>query len=78
MCGDVRVRAVGGQQGGTVNSALELNGNPYKFMLWPGDGPDTFRIKIWPEDANGIETLVYDNGFGQPTGAGNIVVRTGK
>jgi len=71
---------------GTVNGALDPNGEPYKFMLWAGDGsPDTFRIKIWSEDASGIETVVYDNGFegsgyesGQPIGAGNIVVHKEK
>ncbi|MFO7539463.1 MAG: hypothetical protein R6X32_15590, partial [Chloroflexota bacterium] len=71
---------------GTVNGALDPNGNPYKFMLWAGDGsPDTFRIQIWSEGANGVETMVYDNGFegsgyetGQPIGAGNIVVHKGK
>ena len=70
---------------GTVNGGLDPNGEPYKFMLWAGDGsPDTFRIKIWFEDG-GVETVVYDNGFdgsgneaGQPIGAGNIVVHKGK
>jgi hypothetical protein len=47
-------------------------------MIWAGDGtPDTFRIRIWWE-ADGVETDVYDNGFNQPIGAGNIVVHTGK
>lgn len=63
---------------GMVNGALDPNGNAYKFMLWAGDGaPDTFRIKIWWEDANG-EHVVYDNGFNQAISAGNIVVHTGK
>ncbi len=67
---------------GTVNGALDENGNAYKFMLWAGDGSstggaDTFRIKIWWE-ADGVENVVYDNGFNQPIGAGNIVVHTGK
>jgi hypothetical protein len=63
---------------GTVNGTLDPNGNPYKFMLWAGDGAlDTFRIKIWWE-ADGVENVVYDNGFNQPIGAGNIVVHTSK
>jgi hypothetical protein len=41
-------------------------------MLWAGDGaPDTFRVKIWSEDA-GVETVVYDNGFNQPVEEGSI------
>jgi PKD repeat protein len=63
---------------GTINGALDPNGNAYKFMLWAGDGsPDTFRIRIWWEDAAG-EHDVYDNGVNQAIGAGNIVVHTGK
>ena len=63
---------------GTVNGALDPNGNAYKFMLWVGDGsPDTFRIRIWWEDAAG-EHDVYDNGVAQVIGGGNIVVHTGK
>jgi hypothetical protein len=61
---------------GTINGETDSNGQPYKFMLWAGDGePDTFRIKIWWEDG-GIEHLVYDNGMDQPIGGGNIVVHT--
>jgi hypothetical protein len=45
-------------------------------MIWAGDGtPDTFRIRIWWE-ADGDENDVYDNGFNQPIGAGNIVIHT--
>ena len=63
---------------GTVNGLLDPNGNAYKFMLWAGDGaPDTFRMRIWYEDATG-EHDVYDNGVVQAIGAGNIVVHTGK
>lgn len=59
---------------GTVNGGLAPDGNAYRFMLWAGDGtPDTFRIKIWWE-ADGGENVVYDNGFNQATGGGNIVV----
>ena len=55
---------------GTVNGTGD-----YKFMLWAGDkSPDTFRIKIWIEDALGNETVVYDNGFDQAIGGGDIVV----
>ena len=61
---------------GTVNGGLDPNGNAYKFMLWAGDGsPDTFRIRIWWEDAAG-EHEVYDNGTDQPMSAGNIVIHT--
>ncbi len=59
---------------GTINGEGD-----YKFMLWAGDDePDTFRIKIWYEDEVGNETAVYDNGFDQAIGGGNIVVHTGK
>ncbi|MBN1661497.1 MAG: PKD domain-containing protein, partial [Anaerolineae bacterium] len=64
---------------GTVNGLLDPNGNPYKFMLWATDSaPDTFRIKIWWEDDEGVEHDVYDNGFNQAIGGGSIVVHTGK
>jgi hypothetical protein len=57
---------------GTINGEGD-----YKFMLWTGDSePDTFRIKIWEEDEEGVETVIYDNGFNQPIGGGNIVVHT--
>jgi len=63
---------------GLINGALDSNGNAYKFMLWAGDGSlDTFRIRIWWEDASG-EHDVYDNSIAQAIGAGNIVVHTGK
>jgi hypothetical protein len=63
---------------GLINGALDPNGNAYKFMLWTGDGsPDTFRIRIWWEDAAG-EHDVYDNGTAQAIGGGNIVVHTGR
>ena len=59
---------------GTINGAFDSNGNPYKFMLWAGDGsPDTFRIQIWWED-NAGEHIVYDNGFNQAIDGGSIVV----
>jgi hypothetical protein len=28
--------------------------------------PDTFRIRIWWEGADGTENVVYDNGIAQP------------
>ena len=40
-------------------------------------GDDTFRIKIWWEDVEGTENVVYDNGFNQPIGAGNIKIHDG-
>jgi chitodextrinase len=63
---------------GLINGAADPNGNAYKFMLWASDGsPDTFRIRIWWEDADG-EHDVYDNDVAQAIGAGNIVVHAGK
>jgi hypothetical protein len=63
---------------GTINDSLDPNGNPYKFMVWAGDGaPDTLRIRIWSE-LNGSETVVYDNGTNQLIGAGNIIVHVRK
>jgi PKD repeat protein len=57
---------------GTINGEGD-----FKFMVWAGDGdPDTFRIRIWVEDELGNETDIYDNGFGEPIGGGNIVVHT--
>jgi len=64
---------------GLINAAADPNGNAFKFMLWAGDGsPDTFRIRIWWEDADAVEQDVYDNGTDQPIGGGNIVVHTQK
>lgn len=52
-----------------------INGDDgYRFMLWAGDGPDTFRIRIWVEDGNGDEFDVYDNGMHQEISGGSIVV----
>jgi hypothetical protein len=60
---------------GTINGEGQ-----YKFQIWAGDsfdeGTDTFRIKIWEEDAFGNETVIYDNASDQPIGGGNIVVHT--
>jgi len=53
-----------------------LNGEgDYSFMVWVSDGnPDTFRIKIWYQDAGG-EHVFYDNGFNQPLGGGTISIK---
>ena len=61
---------------GTINGEGE-----YLFMLWAGDGTgtdgaDTFRIKIWTEDALGVESVVYDNGMNQAISGGSIIVHT--
>ena len=50
----------------------------YKFMLRGRDldAGDTFRIKVWYDDASGDEVVVYDNGFDQEIGGGNIVIHT--
>jgi len=75
---------------GMINGSLDSNGNPYRFMLWAGDGAttggsDTFHIQIWWEGADAVEYEVYDNGLersgcetGQPIGGGSIVVHTRK
>ena len=67
---------------GTINGQNAPNDEPYKFMIWAGDGygddgADTFRIKIWYEDGE-TETVVYDNGMDQEIGAGSIIVHTKK
>jgi predicted outer membrane repeat protein len=49
----------------------------FKFKIWAGDGSDdTFRIKIWSEDEDGVEDVIYDNGTDQVIGGGNIVVHS--
>jgi len=59
---------------GTINGMSAPNGGDFRFMIWAGDDdPDTFRIRIWWEDA-GMEYAVYDNGKDQPLGGGSIVV----
>lgn len=54
-------------------------------MIWAIDGDlsdpaqaDKFWIKIWLEDDSGNETIIYDNGFEQEIGGGNIVLHTEK
>jgi hypothetical protein len=67
----------------------------YHFLVTAIDGDidpnddieeDLFRIKIWSEDANGVEIIIYDNGFGSPDysedwatelGGGSIVIHHG-
>jgi len=58
---------------GTINGMGD-----FRFMVWAGDNePDTFSIRIWQEDdATGVETDIYDNGFDQPIGGGSIVIHT--
>jgi hypothetical protein len=59
---------------GTINGEISSDGEEYKFMIWATDSePDTFRIKIWWENENGVEQLVYDNGS-TDLGGGNILV----
>jgi PKD repeat protein len=73
---------------GTINGEGE-----YKFMLMAidgdlpgGDGLDKFRIKIWEEDDQGNETVIYDNQPGADEdidpitelGGGSIVIHTAK
>jgi len=66
---------------GAINGDLAPNGDVYRFMIWAKDldpdGNDTFRIKIWYEVDDG-EIVVYDNGFDQAIGSGNIKIHTGK
>ncbi|UCC82922.1 MAG: PKD domain-containing protein [Gemmatimonadota bacterium] len=60
-----------------LKGSATINGvSDYKFMIWAGDkDTDTFRIRIWEEDdAAGVETDVYDNGFNQEIGGGSIVI----
>ncbi len=62
---------------GTINGGLAPNGEEYKFMLWAGDGdPDTLRMKIWWEEVDGTEVVVYDNGVEQAIGGGSITIHT--
>lgn len=48
----------------------------HRFMIWAGDNPDTFRIRIWEEDEFGVEDVVYDNGTDQMIDGGSIVIHT--
>jgi hypothetical protein len=60
---------------GTINGRNAPDGRPYKLLIWAGDrNPDSFRIKMWTEDALGRETLIYDNGFDQAVGGGSIQI----
>lgn len=67
---------------GTVNGAM-CDVGPYQFTLWAGDDdPDTFRIRIWCEDSEGAEDVLYDNkvneGPDQAIAGGSIVIHTKK
>ena len=69
-----------GGENAQFKGAGTINGSgAYQFMLWAGDhdSGDTFRIKIW-EDSGSGELVVYDNGFDQMIGGGNIIVHDGK
>jgi hypothetical protein len=74
----LRPKAAQYKGAGTINGDLAPVGEPYKFMLWARDGDpvygDTFRIMIWYESTEDTETVVYDNGFDQPIGGGNIPI----
>jgi PKD repeat protein len=62
---------------GTINGGLDPNGNAYQFMVWAGNGsPDTFRIRIWWEDTDSTEYVIYDNGPDQAIDSGSIVIHT--
>jgi hypothetical protein len=62
---------------GTINGDVAPDGSDYLFKLWAGDDePDTFHIKIWWEDVNGVENVIYDNSYDQPIVGGSIVVHT--
>lgn len=67
---------------GTINGDMAPNNEAYKLMIWAKDldpyDNDTFRIKIWWEDGNDDEILVYDNGFDQAIGGGNSNIHSGK
>lgn len=57
---------------GTINGEGE-----YGFIIWAGDEElDTLRIKIWSEDDDETESIVYDSGFDQELGGGSIIVHT--
>jgi hypothetical protein len=77
---------------GTVNGGADL----YKFQVTAldagisrdGIAQDGFRIKIWQEDASGVETVLYDSGLGAddstgsggttPIGGGSITIHQAK
>lgn len=64
---------------GTINGAHAPDGRPFKFLVWAGDRvPDTFRIRIWWENALGGEVLVYDNGFDQAIAGGSIQIHAAR
>jgi hypothetical protein len=63
---------------GTINGQNHTSGVPYKFMIWAGDGTaDTFRNRIWWDDSQAAEHLVYDSGTNRALGGGSIVIHKG-
>lgn len=65
---------------GTVNGV-----EGYKFKISAIDGnlaepgsEDKFRIRIWTEDENGIETVLYDNDRETQLGGGQIIIHEDK
>ncbi|VGO17179.1 hypothetical protein PDESU_05774 [Pontiella desulfatans] len=46
----------------------------YKFRIYMHDGVDAFRIRIWKENALGVEIPIYDNGSKLPIWKGSIVI----
>jgi hypothetical protein len=59
---------------GTINDE-----GSYKFIITAQDNDDgdTFRIKIWEEDENGDEIIIYDNGADQILNGGQIKIHSG-
>jgi hypothetical protein len=66
---------------GTVNGV-----GPYKFLLTAIDAQvnkndsfnvDRFRIKIWTEDASGVQSIVYDNALGIDADVGTTEISGG-
>lgn len=66
---------------GTVDGSPGL----YKFMVTANDAnisgygitEDGFRIKIWQQDSNGVETVLYDNGLGVDSKGGTTALGGG-
>lgn len=55
---------------------------PLKFMVWAGanehPAKDTFTIKIWEEDAQANEVVVYENERDQEIEGGQVKIHTGR
>jgi uncharacterized repeat protein (TIGR01451 family) len=58
---------------GRINLKLAPNGQPYRYQVWVGDSPSSFRIRIWygPPSA---PIVVYDTLTQRPLKAGSISV----